>query len=113
MIKLSKTREDMENVIAELKRELETSHKNYALSRQEMEDKTNEIKGQLDKKTKEVEFLLEESKNKIRELEETSKSQLNNWKNKENKIRIFINSQLQLMQVRFDFILPSQHVFLC
>ncbi|XP_042417366.1 kinesin-like protein KIN-14C isoform X3 [Zingiber officinale] len=98
MIRLSKTKEDMDNVIAELKRELEMSHKNYARCCQEMEDKTNKIKGQLDKKTKEVEFLLEESKKKIGELEETSKSQLNSWQNKENKIGNFIHSQLQLMQ---------------
>ncbi|XP_074575167.1 kinesin-like protein KIN-14C [Curcuma longa] len=98
MIRLSKTKEDLDNVITELKRELEMSHKNYARCCQEMEDKTNKIKGQLDKKTKEVEFFLEELKKKIRELEETSKSQLNSWKNKENKIGSFIHSQLQLIQ---------------
>lgn len=89
----------MENVIAGLKRELETTHKLYSHCIQELEDKAKENKAHLDEKTMEVEFLLEDSKNKIKELEEASKAKFRKWLDKENQFKNFIHSQLQSMQV--------------
>ncbi|XP_042451273.1 kinesin-like protein KIN-14C isoform X1 [Zingiber officinale] len=98
IIRLSNEKEDMKNVIAELKRESETTHKMYSHCIQELEDKAKENKAHLDEKTKEVEFLLEDSKNKIKELEEASKAKFKKWLDKENKVKNFIHAQLQAMQ---------------
>lgn len=89
----------MESTIAELKRELEKTHKVYEIRCQELEEKGKQSKTQLIEKTKEAEFLLEDSNKKIKELEEASKSKIRKWENKENTVRNFVNCQLRSMQV--------------
>ncbi|WOK95708.1 kinesin-4-like [Canna indica] len=96
--RLTKEKQDMENVIAELKQELEMRQQMYENHCQELENQAKENRARLVEKTKEVDFLLEDSKRKIKDLEETSKSKFKNWEIKENKFRNFIHSQLQSMQ---------------
>lgn len=98
VVRLMKENENKEQMIAEVKQELEMTNKMHERRCQQLERKAKETKSHLDERIKQVEFLLTESKKKIKELEAASESTFENWSKKEHGFQNFIGFQLQSVQ---------------
>ncbi|KAJ0964797.1 hypothetical protein J5N97_025935 [Dioscorea zingiberensis] len=98
LVRTMKEKESRDQMILQLKQDLETTKSVYEQHCQQLEVKSRETKVEMEERLKEVELLLEESRKKAKELEAFSESKFQNWNQKKHICHNVIGLQLQSVQ---------------
>lgn len=93
VVRLMKEKENAENMIASLKKEMQVINMTHERQLEQIERKAKQMEEQLTTKVKEVEFLLLQSNKKIEDVEAASQLKSQLWNKKENIFQNYTNSQ--------------------
>ena len=99
MRKLLKDKENSEIIISKLRQELAVAGKSHKRHIQELEGRALQANEEFKQRIKEVELMLEDSRMKGRDLEESLKSRIETWEQKEIVVNQFVRLQIQNVQV--------------
>lgn len=94
-----KEKENAENMIASLKKEMQVINMTHERQLEQIERKAKQMEEQLTTKVKEVEFLLLQSNKKIEDVEAASQLKSQLWNKKENIFQNYTNSQQLYVKV--------------
>ncbi|OQU78322.1 hypothetical protein SORBI_3009G202801, partial [Sorghum bicolor] len=99
--RLMKEKEHSENIIANLKKDMEAMNRLHEQQLEQTERKAKEMEEQLTTKVKEVEYLLLQSNKKVEEVETASRIKSQLWDKKENNFQSYTdNQQLIIKDIR-------------
>ena len=99
MRKLLKDKENSDIIISKLRQELAVAGKSHKRHIQELEGRALQANEEFKQRIKEVELMLEDSRMKGRDLEESLKSRIETWEQKEIVVNQFVRLQIQNVQV--------------
>jgi len=99
MRKLLKDKENSDIIISKLRQELAVAGKSHKRHIQELEGRAFQANEEFEQRIKEVELMLEDSRMKGRDLEESLKSRIETWEQKEIMVNQFVGLQIQNVQV--------------
>lgn len=97
--RLMKEKEHSENIIANLKKDMETINRLHEQQLEEIERKAKEMEEQLTTRVKEVEYLLLQSNKKVEEVETASRLKSQLWDKKENNFQSYMDNQQLIIKV--------------
>ncbi|NP_001345658.1 Kinesin-like protein KIN-14K [Zea mays] len=99
--RLMREKEHSENIIANLKKDIEAMNRLHEQQLEQTERKAKEMEEQLTTKVKEVEYLLLQSKKKVEEVETASRLKSQLWDKKEDNFQSHMdNQQLIIKDIR-------------
>ncbi|OEL16173.1 Kinesin KP1 [Dichanthelium oligosanthes] len=98
MLKLLKDKENSDIIISNLRQELAVAGKSHEIHIQELEGRAMQANEEFEQRIKEVELMLEGSRMRGRDLEESLKSRIKTWGQKEIMVNQFVGLQLQNVQ---------------
>jgi kinesin family member C2/C3 len=92
-------KEHSENIIANLKKDIEAMNRLHEQQLEQTERKAKEMEEQLTTKVKEVEYLLLQSKKKVEEVETASRLKSQLWDKKEDNFQSHMDNQQLIIKV--------------
>ncbi|PAN23741.1 hypothetical protein PAHAL_4G113400 [Panicum hallii] len=98
MFKLLNDKENSDIIISKLRQELAVAGKSHMRHIQELESRALQANEEFEQRIKEVELLLEDSRMRGRDLEESLKSRIETWEQKEIMVNQFVGLQIQNVQ---------------
>ncbi|KAF8652021.1 hypothetical protein HU200_062963 [Digitaria exilis] len=96
--KLLKDKEKSDIIISKLRQELAEAGKSYYINIQELESRALQANERFQQRIKEVEFMLEDSRMRGRDLEDSLKSRIKTWEQKEIMVHQFVGLQIRNVQ---------------
>lgn len=99
VIKLLKDKEKSDIIISKLRQELAEAGKSHYRNIQELESRALQAHEKFEQRIKEVELMLEDSRMRGRDIEESLKSRIKTWEQKEIMVHQFVGLQIQNVQV--------------
>lgn len=104
--RLMKEKEHSENIIVNLKKDMEAMGRMHEQQLKQIEKRAKETEEQLATKIKEVEYLLLQSKKKVEEVEATSRVKSQLWDKKENIFQSYMDNQQLCIKVCLPSVAP-------
>jgi kinesin family protein C2/C3 len=101
-----KEKEHSENIIANLKKDMEAMNRLHEQQLEQTERKAKEMEEQLTTKVKEVEYLLLQSNKKVEEVETASRIKSQLWDKKENNFQSYTDNQQLIIKVCLPLVTP-------
>ncbi|AQK70390.1 P-loop nucleoside triphosphate hydrolase superfamily protein with CH (Calponin Homology) domain [Zea mays] len=98
VVKLVTDKETNDNIILQLRQELEATKKLHEAETQQLETKAAKVNKEFEQRIKEIELMLEDSTKRRRELEESTESRIQFWKQKEIVVNKFVGLQVKNAQ---------------
>ncbi|KAL6602840.1 hypothetical protein ACP70R_043201 [Stipagrostis hirtigluma subsp. patula] len=95
VLMLLKDKENSDIIISQLRQELEATRRSHKAHIQELETRALQANIEFGQRIKEVELMLEHSRKRGRDLEESLKSRLEAWEQKEITVKRFVDLQKQ------------------
>ena len=111
-----KEKQHSENIIANLKKDMEAMNRLHEQQLEQIERKAKEMEEQLTTRIKEVECLLLQSNKKVEEVETASRLKSQLWDKKENNFQSYMDNQQLIIKVCSPAVIPFVLVliqFLC
>ncbi|CAN6216593.1 unnamed protein product [Urochloa humidicola] len=97
-LKLLKDKENSDTIISKLRQELTEARKYHNRHIQELESRAFQANEDFEQRIKAVELMLEDSRMRGRDLEESLKSRIETWEQKEIMVNQFVGLQIQNVQ---------------
>jgi kinesin family protein C2/C3 len=104
--RLMKEKEHSENIIANLKKDMEAMNRLHEQQLEQIERKAKEMEEQLTTRIKEVECLLLQSNKKVEEVETASRLKSQLWDKKENNFQSYTDNQQLIIKVCSSAVIP-------
>ncbi|KAM0834981.1 hypothetical protein ACQ4PT_063228 [Festuca glaucescens] len=112
MVRLMQEKENAENTVINLQREIQVMSRMFEEYREQMEAKTSQMEEHLTLRAKEAEFLLMQSKKRVEEVEAASELKLQLWSKKTNTFQSYMDNQkLSIKDIRISSQSIKQEMF--